>query len=166
MKTCALSVSKSGKGGGTVTSTPIGINCGTDCTEPYATGTKVTLTATPNVGTRFTGWSGACSGTKPTCTVSMTASKSVTATFKPVYTLTVSKTGAGSGTVGSSPAGISCGEDCMEDYIGGTRVKLTATVKTGSKFIGWSGACAGITTMSCTVAMSEAKTVGANFVTH
>jgi uncharacterized repeat protein (TIGR02543 family) len=74
-----LTVSKSGSG--TVTSAPAGISCGTTCSASYARGTSVTLTATPASGYSFSGWGGACSGTSANCTVSMTAARSVTATF-------------------------------------------------------------------------------------
>lgn len=47
----------------------------------YSAGTSVTLTATPNAGYAFTGWSGACSGTATTCTVVMDANKTVAANF-------------------------------------------------------------------------------------
>jgi hypothetical protein len=59
---------------------PAGIGCGADCAENYATNTSVTLLATPRAGSKFTGWGGACAGTG-VCTVSMTASRNVTATF-------------------------------------------------------------------------------------
>jgi len=78
--TYALTVSKSGTGSGTVTSSPAGINCGADCTENYTSGTIVTLTATATAGSDFAGWSGACSGTG-SCLVTMAEAKSVTATF-------------------------------------------------------------------------------------
>ena len=78
--TFALTVGKAGTGSGTVTSSPAGINCGSDCSESYASGTSVTLTASAAGGSTFAGWSGACSGTG-TCSVSMTAARSVTATF-------------------------------------------------------------------------------------
>ncbi|HCK80388.1 MAG TPA: hypothetical protein DIC59_02840 [Candidatus Competibacteraceae bacterium] len=74
----ALTVTKSGSG--TVTSSPTGINCGTDCGETYAGGTSVTLKAVPASGSTFSGWSGACSGTG-SCQIAMSAAKSVTATF-------------------------------------------------------------------------------------
>lgn len=67
-------------GVGTVTSTPFGIDCGTDCTEVYAAGEVVTLTATPDAGGAFAGWSGACVGTGP-CQLTMNAAQAVTATF-------------------------------------------------------------------------------------
>lgn len=74
-----LSVSTSGSGSGTVTAS--GIACGSDCTESYAGGTSVTLTAAAASGSKFAGWSGACSGTAATCTVSMNAQMAVTASF-------------------------------------------------------------------------------------
>jgi hypothetical protein len=76
--TATLTVAKTGNG--TITSSPAGIDCGTDCAESYAGGASVTLTATAAAGSTFTGWSGACTGTG-TCTVTMNAVKSVTATF-------------------------------------------------------------------------------------
>ncbi len=82
----SLSVSKSGTGSGSVTSSPAGINCGAVCSAGFLTDAVVTLTATPAAGSTFTGWSGGCSGTG-TCTVTMTASKSITANFKVQYTL-------------------------------------------------------------------------------
>ena len=47
--TPTLSVSRSGSGSGTVTSSPSGISCGSDCTQTYTAGTKVTLTASRRV---------------------------------------------------------------------------------------------------------------------
>ena len=76
-----LSVSKPGKGIGTVTSSPTGIDCGASCGAPFAGGTSVTLTATPGPGSTFSDWSGACSGAGPSCLVVMNAANSVTATF-------------------------------------------------------------------------------------
>jgi len=85
----ALTVAKAGTGSGTVTSSPAGVNCGSDCSESYTSGTNVTLTAAPAAGSTFAGWSGACTGTG-TCAVTMSAARSVTATFNattPVATI-------------------------------------------------------------------------------
>jgi Divergent InlB B-repeat domain len=67
-------------GGGTVTSTPAGISCGTECGAQFDANTTVTLAATPAKGSRFLGWQGACSGTRR-CTVTLTANRSLTARF-------------------------------------------------------------------------------------
>lgn len=82
LETYALDVSVSGAGSGVITSNPAGIDCGLTCSHSYDFNTSVTLTATPAVGSAFTGWSGAgCSGTG-TCVVTMDLAKSVTASFE------------------------------------------------------------------------------------
>ncbi|MFN2591027.1 MAG: hypothetical protein ABR518_09695 [Actinomycetota bacterium] len=78
--THTLTVVTSGSGSGTVTSAPTGIACPGDCSEGYASGQTVVLTASPVADSVFTGWSDACSGTG-SCSVSMTLDRSVTATF-------------------------------------------------------------------------------------
>src|SRR5581483_9771323 len=101
-----LDVTKSGTGSGTVTSSPAGINCGSTCSYAFPSGTTVTLTAASAVGSVFSGWSGACSGTG-SCVVTMNSATSVTASFSLVpETLTVSRSGTGAGSVTSTPAGI------------------------------------------------------------
>lgn len=78
-----LEVSLTGTGGGTVTSSPVGITCGTTCSATFDPGSIVTLTAAPDAVSTFEGWGGACTGTGP-CTVTMTASSIlVSATFSP-----------------------------------------------------------------------------------
>ena len=158
----AVSVSRAGAGGGTVTSSPAGISCGAACTASYPHNTFVSLLATPAAGSTFTGWSGACSGTG-SCDIVLTAAASVTATFAlNAYTLSVIKTGSGAGGVDSSPAGIVCGGDCSEVYPHGTTVTLTAAAATGSTFAGWSGAgCSG--TGSCTFTVTADTDLGASF---
>ena len=74
-----LSVTVSGLGA--VTSNPSGIACGAICSTSYPSGAAVTLSATPATGYSFSGWSGACSGTNPACTVTLSAARAVTATF-------------------------------------------------------------------------------------
>lgn len=139
--TYPLNVTKTGTGSGVVVGSPVGISCGSDCSEEYSNGTLVTLTAIADAGSKFSGWSGACSGTG-SCTVTMNTAKTVTAIFDSqpnIYTLTVSKSGTGSGSVTSTPVGISCGSDCSEAYTSGTSVTLLATASADSTFGGWSG---------------------------
>ncbi|MBU2548450.1 MAG: DUF1566 domain-containing protein, partial [Proteobacteria bacterium] len=159
----SLTVNKTGGGAGTVSSDPAGIDCGADCEQKYDPATQITLSATPGMGSSFTGWSGGgCSGTGD-CTVSMDQAKTVTAEFTlNQYNLTVSETGNGSGTVTSDPAGIACGADCGQSYDYGTSVALNATADPSSIFTGWSGGgCSG--TGGCTVTVDQAKSVSADF---
>src|SRR5207249_866094 len=129
-QTFPLTVSQAGSGSGTVTSTPAGITCGTNCSASYPTGTLVTLTASPAADAIFGGWSGgACTGTG-SCTVTLTAATTVTATFTQTFPLTISKAGSGFGTVTSAPAGITCGSKCSVSYPTGTLVTLTASPAT------------------------------------
>ena len=79
------------------------------------------------------------------------------------FVLTVNRTGAGSGTVTSGPAGISCGTTCANSFAANASVTLVASPNAGSAFTGWSGGgCSG--TGTCTVVLSSAQTVTANFV--
>src|SRR4051812_24945841 len=163
LQTETLTVSKNGNGSGSVTSSPVGINCGSTCSAGFDYGTSVTLTATPSTGSDFTGWSGGgCSGTG-TCMVSVTAATSVTAQFTlQTKTLDVTTNGNGSGSVGSSPAGITCGATCSAGFDYGTVVTLTATPAASSDFTGWSGSgCSG--TSTCIVTMDAARSVTATF---
>ena len=161
-----LTISKAGTGFGTVTSSPAGINCGSDCAESYLLGTSVTLTASASTGSAFVGWSGDCSGAAPTCALTMDTDKSVTATFNALpgeeRILTISKAGTGTGTVTSNPAGINCGSDCTESYLLGTSVTLTASAGAGSTFADWSGACTGVSP-TCTLTMDSDKEAIATF---
>jgi M6 family metalloprotease-like protein len=89
-------------------------------------------------------------------------------TVTPGNLLTLTAAGSGSGTVtGGSPA-VNCvmadggtTGACLASYYGNPNVTLTATPVAGHTFGGWSGACSG--TGTCTVAMSEARSVTAMF---
>jgi Tfp pilus assembly protein PilV len=161
--TYSLEVSVTGLG--KVTSSVGGIDCGSSCTTELQSGTEVTLTAAPNSGQSFTGWSGACSGTSATCMVTMSGARSVTAQFSGSSTtnvLTVSRSGTGSGSV--TGEGINCGTDCTETFGDAKQVTLSASANSGSAFIGWSGACASAGTNStCTVNVSGAVGAIARF---
>jgi photosystem II stability/assembly factor-like uncharacterized protein len=77
------------------------------------------------------------------------------------FALTVTEAGTGTGTVTSSPAGISCPTTCSASFASGTMVTLNETPGMGATFTGWSGACTG--TGACSVTMSAAEAVTATF---
>jgi hypothetical protein len=78
-----LTVTKTGIMGGTVTSSPAGIDCGGNCSAAFNQSSPVTLTATPAFLSIFTGWTGCDSVSGMTCTVTMSNAKTVTANFLP-----------------------------------------------------------------------------------
>src|SRR5512134_1086471 len=165
VSTDRLTVNLTGGGTGIVTSNPSGISCPGTCAADFATGITVTLTATPTNGSTFNGFSGAgCSGPSSSCTVAMVGNPTVTATFNAapiLFTLTVTKAGAGAGTVSSDPPGITaCSTTCSANFAPGTVVTLTATPQSGATFAGWSGACSGT---ACQVTMDANRAVTATF---
>jgi uncharacterized delta-60 repeat protein len=165
--TATLSVSKSGTGSGRVAGTPI--DCGSTCSATVSLGDGVLLTATPDAGSVFFGWTGACalSGVMPTCALTgISADTAVGAIFnRTTSTLTVSRAGGGSGRVASSASmpAIDCGTTCSRDYPTTAMVTLTASADVGSVFTGWSGGnCDGVA--ACTVAMTRDVAVSATFI--
>jgi uncharacterized repeat protein (TIGR02543 family) len=156
-----LAISKEGLG--TVTSDPAGIDCGVTCVFDFDYNQVVTLSAQPDEGYSFAGWSGAdCSGTG-TCTVTMVRAWSITAVFssgKPI--LTIFKPGTGSGTVTSEPAGINCGAVCSHEFSRDQQVTLTAQALSGSLFTGWTG-CSSQSGSKCWVTMSRDQNITALF---
>jgi uncharacterized repeat protein (TIGR02543 family) len=75
--------------------------------------------------------------------------------------LTVVKSGNGTGTITSTPAGITCGSDCSETYTVATSLELTAMPDAGSTFGGWVGSCSG--SGSCMLTVDDVQTIGALF---
>jgi phospholipase C len=162
-----LSVQTSGAGGGTINSTPAGINCGQACSASFASGTQITLTATASASSSFAGWTGGgCSGSTPTCALTLSASQQVTASFNTIpnpAVLTVNAAGIGTGTIASNPAGINCGPTCSASFASGTQVMLTATAGANSTFAGWTaGGCSG-GSPTCTLTVSASQQVTASF---
>jgi phospholipase C len=78
--------------------------------------------------------------------------------------ISVNIIGSGSGTVTSSPAGISCAQSCTGSFPGGTSVTLTAApqAQKGSVFANWNGLCTG-TGFSCTFTVNGTGSVTAIF---
>jgi phospholipase C len=159
----AVTVTESGAGTGTVTSTPAGINCPTACSANFPQNAQVTLSETPGTNSTFASWSGACTGAA-TCSITVTAADSVTATFSPIasYALTVTESGASTGTVTSTPAGINCPTTCSANFPQNTQVALSETPAANSVFASWAGACTGATTCSFTVTAAESVTATFN----
>ncbi|MCC7104340.1 MAG: hypothetical protein IT307_04290 [Chloroflexi bacterium] len=80
----------------------------------------------------------------------------------PTVTLSVQRTGTGSGRVSSTDGKINCGVVCTSDYLTGSAVQLTAVPTSGSTFTGWSGDCTG-TGVSCSLALTADATATAAF---
>jgi uncharacterized repeat protein (TIGR02543 family) len=166
----AVSFSVGGTGHGHVRGqvTPPGfadVDCPPACSATFDGGQTVTmnLAAIADAGYVFVGWQGACSGTVPTCVLHATASATVTAVFgkapPPPVRLTVSV--IGSGSVLSTPSGISCPTQCTAQFAPGSKVRLRVKLQAGWRFAGWSGACKG--RVPCNVRLAHAARVRATF---
>ena len=141
-----LTVAVNPTGAGT-TSPVVGVN-------PFAQGTIVNVTATPNTGYAFSNWSGACTGSGA-CSVTLDSDKTVTANFTSVgtHTLTTAVSPSAGGTISPAAGG--------HTYTSGQVVNVTATANSSYAFSSWSGACTG--SGACSVTMDSDKTVTANF---
>ena len=161
VNTYTLAVGRTGNGAGSVTSLPVGIDCGSTCSSSFNYGTAVSLTAWPGTSASFAGWKGACAG-QEACAVTMTQASAVTATFSlKSYTVTVVITGTGHGIVTSAPAGMTCSLVCAESFTYGTPLTLTAVPATRSTFGGWGGGCEG--TSACQLVVTQGVTLTATF---
>jgi uncharacterized repeat protein (TIGR02543 family) len=146
------------------------------CTRKHPYRSKVVVTATPDSGSTFAGWKGACTGTSPTCELVMTQARTVTAQFDgtapPSFTLTIVGAGNGSGNITSQPElsppinctitlGNALDGTCSASYVSGTTVTLTPAAVAGHTFAGWSGSCSG--TGPCTLVVSSTMKTTATF---
>jgi Divergent InlB B-repeat domain len=156
-----LTVERTGTGTGAVTSNPAGIDCGAGCSLSLPLGTMVTLVATANTDSLFSGWlGGGCSGTGE-CTVTVDGAKTVAASFTKAARLGIGVV-IGLGSITSSPSGIRCQPDCAEVVPVGTPMTLSATPAPGWVFVGWmDGGCTGSGT--CTVTVNSNTFVTAIF---
>ncbi len=92
-------------------------------------------------------------------------SASISTIVIPRFTLTINKSGSGSGSVTSSPAGIDCGTVCSTTFAQGENVSLAAAPDTGSVFSAWGGDCAG-SDATTSITMNDDKTCTASFDTQ
>ena len=134
----ALAVARAGTGDGSVTSDPAGIDCGGSCEKSFEAGATIVLRASPDSGSRFMAWKGACSG-QGVCRLTMRSDSRVSATFaarapRP-QPLTVEVKGQGRV---AGPAGLSCTRRCTKRFAPHTAVRLTASPGVGWRLAGWS----------------------------
>ncbi len=165
-----LTLTKTGEG--EITSTDNTINCGETCEADYEVDSSVTLTATPATGYSFTSWSGDCSGTSATTTVTMDTAKNCAAHFDKSSgqkTITINKTGKGRATVKIDISAEDrmhlCKTDCSEmtqPIFTANEIVLTATPAKGFILKQWAGDCSG-TDNQITVPMTASKTCTAHF---
>lgn len=170
-----LAITALGNGSGTVSSQPTSISCllaagspsGT-CSLVPAFNQVVVLTASAASNSTFGGFSGVCVGKNP-CSVTMSQSQTISASFALVKrTLTIAG-GAGNGRVTSTPAGIDCRiangapapSGCAAQFDDGTPVTLAKSFGSGFKFTNWAGACSG--TGACVLTLTQDQSVRAIF---
>jgi uncharacterized repeat protein (TIGR02543 family) len=137
----------------TLTTTVAGQGSVSPSSGTYASGTIVSITATPVAGWQFSGWSGDATGAVNPLNVTMNAAKNLTATFTQIppatYTLTTAVSGQGTVTAGGT-------------YNANEIVNITATPAAGWQFAGWSGSATG-TANPLSITMNANKSVTAVF---
>lgn len=149
--------------GGSVTGPKLACGGAADrCTRLANPGDELPLTAVPDEGAVFLGWTGACAeaGASPTCAVVADGDLAASAVFG--YEVGVTIEGSGAGSVSSDPAGLACPGPCVGAFPAGTSVQLLAVPDSASAFVSWDGACAG-PGPSCTLSVSGPLTASARF---
>ena len=159
-----LSILPAGRGAIELDGDAVG-SCSQRCSKVLGDGGVVRLTALPVAGARFRSWSGSCSGTTPTCAVTVTGARSAVATFDAVTppdpTLVVQVTNAVGGAIRSSD-GRSCSSTCRWTVPRGQTVYLSAISESTSTFDGWTADCSRTPTV-CTLVMDQDRSVAGAF---
>lgn len=155
---------------GTITSSDNEITCGLNgstCSTSYSATSTVTFTETPDSPTStFVGWGGDClsAGTSNTCTLTMSATTSISAQFN-LSTTTLTAAVVGNGAVSSTPGTIYCdpaanpSSTCANVFTFGDNVVFYAiNNNTSSTFSNWStGPCANETSTSCSFVVDSSN---------
>jgi len=136
---------------------------GADCSLTVFAGSTLTMAETPDSTYVFGDWGGACSGSGPSCSVYLTSSQSVSASFLTAASTTLTVVVTGNGSV--SGGGINCGSGatCSTPEPPNASVTLTATPLSGYALTSWSGGGCSGTQATCTVQMSASASVTAAF---
>jgi uncharacterized repeat protein (TIGR02543 family) len=154
-------------GEGTVVSSPAGIECNPTCEADFELNETVTLTASPAAGWVFYSWGGCMEHVGLTCRVTMSAAKSVKASFVATPSLMVEKAGSGSGKVTTS--GISCDANCSTASSvvkAGVAVTVKAVPSKGSEaavFENGTGSASSCSGATCSFTISENSSVKVKF---
>jgi len=129
-------------------------NCMAGDTPGYLFDTDLTVTATPDPGNGFAGWSDDAAGTANPLSLTRYGDMAITATFGACRTVTAAPVGPGAVGVQPSP-------NCDTGYHDGTVLTLTATPDPGAVFTGWGGDAGGMTNpLALTVSGDLAVTAG------
>jgi hypothetical protein len=162
-----ITVTKTGSGSGTVTSAPAGIDCGAICSALITGDPRIALTATADAGSSFDGFAGGPGGDCEDGELEAVVNTTCSATFTALgQTLTLDFIGTGGGLVVSTPAGISCTDDCSADFETNATVTLSARPDSGDPDdVTFGGACAPDSTFpnKATVVMSADATCTVSF---
>ncbi len=164
-------------GQGSVSSTPAGIACGSQCQASFTQGSQVQLVASAAQGWRFDGWSAAAAScaASPSCTLTLSQAQQVQARFvqEGLSGAPMRLSVSGAGHVRSDEGSLACGSVPAALASGGSRcaarlpsrlVTLTAQAFNEQfRFAGWRGDCSGAAS-TCIVDGSRARQVGALFV--
>jgi hypothetical protein len=155
-----VTIQRTGSARGAVRLTsPTAFECPQSCNLQLDQGVAATLVARPVAGSRFAGWSGACTGAAA-CAVKLDAARSIVAMFGArSFRLTVGV--GGKGKVSSSPAGLTCPSRCSASFKASSNVRLRATASPGFVFSGWTGSCRGKS--ACVVKLNGNRSVRATF---
>ena len=154
-----LTVARTGTGQGTVTSSDGTLNCGPTCSVGFVPGSTVQLIATANPDSYVEWWSiDGCRYSIERCSVTLDAARTVTVSFALKPVLTISKSGAGTARVVSTPAGIDCGAACSAPMPPDSQIDLRAIPSPDSYVVGWQD-CSAPFGQACTAMMTSSRNV-------